>query len=756
MRMFFIAALLIMVNLLPSKGDLSDLVHVGSDPEYEVCRSPECNARVNLIEKFINESVEPCDDFYSYACGGWLNTILNHEEEYDISKMLQGNVQGKLKSIIENMYISVEDQNVAHKAGLFYKACVEFPNETNKQRGWQSILQNGNLSEWPIMHDDSATQDWINGTELLLNLGLSSLFNIHVRRLPHEDSNFLQLHHVPLKHKTSSAAKYKDADRDEVIKYVIRTLKPNISDDLLVNFTTTIQHFERTLNNLGTANRVTRFNFDNDKWFVKNHPTAREKYMGTQQPIQQFQEMAPSIPLLASLRNMFLEVNINVTEEDNVTIQTKDYYKNLGARLDENNRDLLSKIYDYAGVRKINTLVGNWKMLLGLLTENDTEKRRNQCLQLVKREMPDVVSYIFANHSFDLKAREQVQKIAESIKNMLIEVVDSSISLENSTKEAIIKKVNSTRTTFGYSSNLFDMDILESRYAHIPKLEVETSFLDILASVQRNKKLNELKEWKGGEGGETPSGITVIRKGIAYCDHRHLDTPSHLVFPIEFFQEPFFTKELPWSLNFGGFGSAYAHQLLHHIHTTVHRDDKGYTSVTSCDMFTGNDSSCNTATQCLLQQYRMVIEPVYNQTVEVYIAKEEESWKEAAAMYYYNNFLVVLDRHMPGYIGDNSGISIVLKAYRKLLQEECDDTETRLEGLEQYSGTQLLLLTRAMAMCGTMNEANMNDWMTNKQHSPYKYRVNLPMENSGDFAKAFNCTEDSNLYKKDEERCTLW
>uniref|UniRef100_A0A023G785 Putative peptidase family m13 includes neprilysin n=1 Tax=Amblyomma triste TaxID=251400 RepID=A0A023G785_AMBTT len=300
------------------------------------------------------------------------------------------------------------------------------------------------------------------------------------------------------------------------------------------------------------------------------------------------------------------------------------------------------------------------------------------------------------------------------------------------------------------------MSVLERRYQHIPNIPLGTSFLEVLAMFQKNRKLNDLMKWKGGE---TKDEITVIRKDLKYCDHKHTSTPNHFVFPMEFFQEPFFANGLPWSVNFGSFGSVFAHQLLHHLHLGVHRstEDKYLLLVNSCDKFSKNDvSACTKSTQCLFDEYKDAIQPVYNRTVETYLGSVRKELKEAAAKYYYENFPFALDRSMPGYIGDNSGISIVIEAYKKLLTEECDKEETRLKDLEDYSGMQLLLLARSMALCGAMAEDQMHIWMTDKQHSPYKHRVNIPMKNNADFADAFKCKKGSEMYKEENERCKLW
>ncbi|KAK8764242.1 hypothetical protein V5799_033150 [Amblyomma americanum] len=95
-------------------------------------------------------------------------------------------------------------------------------------------------------------------------------------------------------------------------------------------------------------------------------------------------------------------------------------------------------------------------------------------------------------------------------------------------------------------------------------------------------------------------------------------------------------------------------------------------------------------------------------------------------------------------------------AYTQLLQEECQNIDTRLEGFRNISGVQLFFLGNAMTLCGVMSDFGLHWWMLSFDHSAYMYRVNISMQNSGEFAQAFNCPSTSPMYKDQDERCSFW
>lgn len=40
--------------------------------QAEICQSTECVETSYKILSAMNQSVDPCEDFYNYACGGWI------------------------------------------------------------------------------------------------------------------------------------------------------------------------------------------------------------------------------------------------------------------------------------------------------------------------------------------------------------------------------------------------------------------------------------------------------------------------------------------------------------------------------------------------------------------------------------------------------------------------------------------------------------------------------------------------------------
>ena len=125
----------------------------------KVCSSKACTAAADYIRAAINESANPCENFYEYACGNWVmsHTIPASKSRTGTFDVLNAQME---KAVIEevnavNISNPHQAQSIRLASNLFHR-CLDVSNE-HDEVGW-AHLQELYLS---IFHDIK-TLTWDN------------------------------------------------------------------------------------------------------------------------------------------------------------------------------------------------------------------------------------------------------------------------------------------------------------------------------------------------------------------------------------------------------------------------------------------------------------------------------------------------------------------------------------------------------------------------------------------------------------------
>lgn len=106
-------------NLQPSKTPIADR-------EPKLCVTKTCNQTSKEILNTIDETINPCDDFYQFACGNFLKTtVLPNDTKQLISfKFLQNKIEDRLYNHFSEEILP-NDTNAIKQTKLFYKSCMD-------------------------------------------------------------------------------------------------------------------------------------------------------------------------------------------------------------------------------------------------------------------------------------------------------------------------------------------------------------------------------------------------------------------------------------------------------------------------------------------------------------------------------------------------------------------------------------------------------------------------------------------------------
>ena len=207
----------------------------------------------------------------------------------------------------------------------------------------------------------------------------------------------------------------------------------------------------------------------------------------------------------------------------------------------------------------------------------------------------------------------------------------------------------------------------------------------------------------------------------------YYNPPSNeIVFPAAILQPTFFHKDYLQAVNYGGIGVVIGHELTHGF------DDQGsqYDEVGNLHSWWAPEvrAKFEAKTRCLAEQYSGFT-----------VNGEHE------------NGDLTLGENM----ADNGGLHIAYRAYDEWLSSQNGgNEEPQLPGLPNLKARQLFFISFATVWCGSRRPAAAHQALLTDPHSPGRYRVIGSVQNSKDFAEAFQCDAGSPM--NPTEKCSVW
>ena len=119
------------------------------------CLSRHCIAASNRIFEYIDDKVDPCEDFNEFACGGFnKNTIIpDDKSRWDIFSILTKEIEYHGRRLMEEPIDDKNDFESYKKAKTFYKACMDEDkqNELGLEPFREILAKAGG---WPVVEGD--------------------------------------------------------------------------------------------------------------------------------------------------------------------------------------------------------------------------------------------------------------------------------------------------------------------------------------------------------------------------------------------------------------------------------------------------------------------------------------------------------------------------------------------------------------------------------------------------------------------------
>ncbi|XP_077508956.1 neprilysin-2-like isoform X2 [Amblyomma americanum] len=694
---------------LPSQADRL----MGEDAK--LCLSPGCVQAASALLQNMNQSVDPCENFYEFACGGWVQRHLIPEDKSSLSQfsLIQDQLDAKLRTLVEEP-VRPAEPGFVHKMKHMYQSCLNTTLiDATAEAPLKRVLTA--IGGWPVVEGASWNAsgfNWLDALvqyrsfgyshDILLDLSVIPDFRNNTRYIIDLDQTSLGL-----------------PDRT----YLLRGLNDSAVAAYLRLMVDAAQL-------LGASDRAAAERELRDALLFEitlaNYSTPREERRNisklyNKMPLSDLKKLAPKIDWDKYFNSLLVDP---VAADEPINVVVPEFVQRFESLMETTApRTLANYMVWRVVLQSYASLSKPWRERLqefnGVLTGKTRETARwEQCMGSLTGSLGIALSSLYVRHFFQEDAKGAALDMVQFIVREFVTILDGIDWMDEQTRQRARAKAQAIRPYIGYPDELLNDALVEEHYAKV-HLKPDDYFENIM----------RLRKWS------TDYAFGQLRKPhikgewkkhaqVAVVNAYYNSLENCIEFPAGILQGAFFSKDRPNYMNYGAIGFVIGHEITHGFDDRGRQFDKDGNNVNWWEHET--DQRFRERAQCIIDQYG-------NYTVAKGTMKVNGVNTQGEN------------------IADNGGIKEAFKAYQRWVKE--NGPEAGLPGL-RYTPHQLFWISAANVWCGKYRPEAMKLRIMSGSHSPPSYRVIGPMSNTPEFAQEFNCPPGSPM--NPAKKCAVW
>ncbi|XP_055905883.1 neprilysin-4-like [Eupeodes corollae] len=674
--------------------------------------------QAKIMKSYMNFSVDPCDDFYEYACGNWENVhpIPKDKSEYSLFSLLNNNIQNELREILTQPITSInhskQELSAEEKAKVYFMTCID--EETINRRGVDPLLYFiDELGGWPVLDENNWSEkefDWLQLSIKTTLLGYPAVIFSDVEmdlRNSTRYAIYLEEGRLGLSNRddylNSDNEDHLDAYRNLIVT-VLRLL--DVDPEKAEETSKEIVDFEIQLANITTDPHV-RVDL-NEMYIPKTIAELNIEY--------------ENIDWIAFFSGI-LETRLHPNQT--IVVLSANYYGNLTRLLKDVEPKTLANYMIWRGIHPfLDGLDENFRAALqtfkeALTGQKEPLPRWKECLKEVNTQVGMATGAMFVQRYFDEDSKNETVGLLSEVKDAFTETLMGLEWIDERTKELAHNKVNKTKLAVGYPDFILNPTELNKLYSDL-KVMPEKRFENTLNLVKYSSRERRVRFSKNVDKEMWPSAPAVVNAFFEQTNNR-------IVIPVGILQPPVFHKNFPRALNYGSMGAFVGHELTHGF------DDVGREF----------DSAGN-----MIPWWSMEAVKGFQEREKCFVDQ-------------YGNFSVN-GKFLPGImskgenIADNGGVRQAFRVYRKWQiankKSKRDSTEA-MPGLN-LTNDQLFFVAYGQSWCNAIRPEALENRLQTNFHCPGKFRVIGALANFEDFSDVFQCPVGSKM--NPTKKCRMW
>lgn len=656
---------------------------------------------VGLDAEAMDRKVNPCDDFYQYACGGWIEKTQIPADKSRWSRSfseIDKRNEEDLHQILEKARTEPGEDPVLKKVGAFYGACMnEEAIEKNgtkaidKLLGLAASVKDGKTLALAIIElqknrvfvpwDISGEQDFKDATRVVAYLDQNGL------GLPDRD------YYVNDDEKSKSIRKEYQAHVERMLK--LAGLQPAVATkgaQSVMTLETELAKVSKTkVERRDPAGLYNKIDLAGLK--AKTPAFPWDEYLKALGRPDVTDIVVTSVPFFEGVQKLLK------------TAKTEDWRNYLQWQIVRSTAQLLPKKF-------VDESFALTKVLTG---QDEVEVRWKRCVGATDDALGELLAQPYITLRFAGESKPATEQMVAEISKAFGENLDRLEWMDADTRKRAHEKRTGVVFHIGYPEKwkAYEFDVSATDFA---SNALASRRYELKRTLDKIGKPVDRQEW-------LMSPPTVN----AYYNPQK----NEMVFPAGILQPPFFDVKAGVAVNMGGMGMVVGHELTHGFDDEGSQFDKDGNLKTWWEEPTRKQFDEKTA--CVEKQYA---------GYEA-VAATTADGKELPAVKL--NGKLTLGEN----IADLGGVKLAFQAYRSMRAKA--EKKVVADG---FTEDQQFFLAVGQAWCTKAKEQVMRMLAQVDPHSPPRFRVNGSLTNVPEFAEAFQCPVGTPMRPKDI--CKVW
>jgi len=647
----------------------------------------------SLEPAFLDKSVDPCVDFYKYACGSWnsINPIPPDQARWNVyAKMGTDNLKFLWGILEEASKPDPGRPPLKQKIGDFFAACMD---ETSVEKAGQAPLE-------PMLREIAAMKRLADIAPVLGRLHLESgdnaLFGFGSSQ-DYADSTKV------IAFATSGGLGL--PDRDYYTKPDAKSVETR---------TRYMQHVARMFELLGVAPSLAKRDADTVMAIEMGLAARSLTMVEKRDPYKQFHKMT-RIQLLAKTPSfdwMTYWKSIGLTAPTTVNVTEPVFFEEVEKELKSHpvadwkvylRWHLIHERAPYLPSPFVQANFDFYSKFLRGVTE--MQPRWKRCVHYIDQQLGEALGQVFVEKTFTGDTKARALAMTKEIEKTMENDLQHLPWMGEETRQQALLKLHSMVNKIGYPDKWRDYSSVRVERGDFVGNVTRATEFESKRQLNKIGKPVDRTEWQ-----ITPPTVD------AYYDPQMND----INFPAGVLQPPLFDPKSDDAPNYGNTGATIGHELTHGFDDEGRQfDSKGNLR----DWWTKKDADqFMTRAACVSDQY--------------------------------SHYTVVDDIKINGKltlgedVADLGGTTLAYLAWKEATRGQ------DLKPIDGFTPDQRFFIGMAQWACGFERPENKRLNAITNPHSPDEYRINGVVSNMPDFAKAFSCKAGQPMVR--EPVCRVW